>query len=820
MGQGAVGSCKGCFSLDFSGRAAVENSAQSSSSSAEVPDLLVVRGFEGLAGPPIPGDAKAVVTVVSRQGTPEGHVAPMSSTAQKLGGRKRPSLKIVPTTIPVSDVFSEVSPAALTPNARKTKRLNTTGLAAEYRIRFMNFNMANSSFYNSLNELQGPGGRGLFESAMREPFSDGRAVDIFHTTLVETRLSIGDWVEEYRKRNRNHRLNALIAQNARREGAQKTGSRMRRVAERIGASYNGNLKSLLAFSTEDFEQDTQAGLFGRLTEAKIGGIPVPNPKKAFMGKVLQALPHNGCSDPGIRFCFISAHFPMARLAAAMEKAPSDDRDVLTECKICYAKTLRKILYKACNRGLIDNKTVLVVQGDLNSRTVLENGEARDVLLEVLNDENMQAALVHELPIPIGQWHEPVEFDACEELPVTYKFHEQGGGGNEGLTLGQILLDADVDEVFRTMSEPPSPPSPAPPKRRPSFFRRSQSAGLEEKKESEEKKDVRRSRSFGFEEKKTAEEQKSVEGDDAWPRRNRKSVISAADSVSSTGTKKDSVTSSAGVSIASLNNSESTSGGAVVRTVSTASKIARRTNRFSTYGNMAPYNGVYMRTMANLGEEKLEELGVAFKKESFRPYRFPSSTDRVIYWAPDSLDERLSWRFPQGGYEVNYSQLGSDHRPVALEAVLCVATSLPAPQTNGATSPPASPGNGTPTEGGKRTKRRTSKENFEAAMRENPALNKNLMEIFMEDEVDSDPEPDAEQMSESNPSRCEGSHSQHWNLTADTTEKQPQLTHTVSRGSLGTDEDGERETTARQPKATSPTRRMSAQNEGGHFFSSK
>ncbi|CAE8604652.1 unnamed protein product, partial [Polarella glacialis] len=41
-------------------------------------------------------------------------------------------------------------------------------------------------------------------------------------------------------------------------------------------------------------------------------------------------------------------------------------------------------------------------------------------------------------------------------------------------------------------------------------------------------------------------------------------------------------------------------------------------------------------------------------------------------APDELHERMSWDILQGGYSVNHGQLGSDHKPVCLEAVLRIA----------------------------------------------------------------------------------------------------------------------------------------------------
>lgn len=233
----------------------------------------------------------------------------------------------------------------------------------------------------------------------------------------------------------------------------------------------------------------------------------------------------------------------------------------------------------------------------------------------------------------------------------------------------------------------------------------------------------------------------------------------------------------------------------------------------SYKSQTPNSGIYGRTMANLGEQKLEELGVAFKsQEKFRAYRFPASADRVIYWAPDALEQRLSWQFPRGGYEVNYSQLGSDHRPVTLEAVLRVSTDPHAPEANCDAQPAAYvscvdsqlPGSfqERPSWSGDKSAPGTqatvtapcepeafaaqasngsrpsfiwpspTREEFEDALRTNPTLRANFAEISMEDGCDSDPDPDA---AESEPydatDSCQSdspvrAHSRHWTANSD------------------------------------------------------
>merc|ERR1712176_806164 len=75
-------------------------------------------------------------------------------------------------------------------------------------------------------------------------------------------------------------------------------------------------------------------------------------------------------------------------------------------------------------------------GDLNSRTVFDDGVAKDVLLEVLNDPEFLAAINLELPLPLGRWREIVPYGDIRQMPVTYKLTQDAG--TVGLTLGDIL----------------------------------------------------------------------------------------------------------------------------------------------------------------------------------------------------------------------------------------------------------------------------------------------------------------------------------------------------------------------------------------------
>eukprot|EP00930_Biecheleria_cincta_P037871 TRINITY_DN26020_c0_g1_i1.p1 TRINITY_DN26020_c0_g1~~TRINITY_DN26020_c0_g1_i1.p1 ORF type:complete len:556 (-),score=98.03 TRINITY_DN26020_c0_g1_i1:107-1774(-) len=440
---------------------------------------------------------------------------------------------------------------------------------AEYRIRFYLYNMANNSNFSSIDELQGPAGKGSFRDSLQSAFADGKVMDLCFATLVETRLSMTDWVLEYMSKNRDFRLDSMIPLNARREGSRNTRSRMRSIAEGLAASYNGNLKSVLAWCSDEFKEDKEGEVFGRLTERTIGGVPLPNPKKAFMGRSLIAQ-----QGEGIRLCFVGAHFPIQKMAAALE----DSADPLYGAKIALAKTLRRILQKASRRNLADERTIIFVQGDLNSRTVLQGEEVHDALLELLRDDEMQAAIQHQFDLPPGRFRELVTVRSVHDLPVTYKFLEN-----------QVCKATDGS---------------------------------------------------------TADARSFTIGDVIGIARQRDTFAEAPTDAA--------------------NSPKSPS-----------SSFARR--------RCFTDSGLYKRTMDTLGTEQLDTWGVVFKQNAFRAFRFPACADRVIYWAPDALSDRISWEFPCGGYEVNHGQLGSDHRPVSVEAIMRIA---PVPLTESKKLSPA------------------------------------------------------------------------------------------------------------------------------------
>merc|ERR1719188_518395 len=176
----------------------------------------------------------------------------------------------------------------------------------------------------------------------------------------------------------------------------------------MAGAYNGNLKSFLAFAGSRFEEDANGLLFGRLTEARVAGVPVPNPKKAFVGRSIVERPGEGTG--GVRFCFLGVHFPVAKLAAALEDCAIDQ---LHGAKVALARSLRKVLRKAGRSGVADKRTILFVQGDLNSRTVLR-GETAENQYGVSLERSAGVGLGLELNDAPG----PSSFTRCGYLLVT------------------------------------------------------------------------------------------------------------------------------------------------------------------------------------------------------------------------------------------------------------------------------------------------------------------------------------------------------------------------------------------------------------------
>lgn len=297
------------------------------------------------------------------------------------------------------------------------------------RMRFYNFNMANSAAFEGLHHLQGTTGRCL-EDWIQEPFSDGQSCDAVFLTFTETRLALGPWVREYRN-NPNSKLDCATYQNSVKEAEMTNDMPWSGMLDGVAEKYNGNLKTLLLFSRARFRRDPDMQpLFGRLTDKRIGGMALPNPKKAFMGRSLLS------RQDALHICFAGAHFPIAEMAAVLDQIGG-----LESAKVIMARTLRKVLRNAFRRGILSDNSLLVVQGDLNSRTVLgPKGQVKDILQEVISDPHIQAAIRNGVPVAEGDWFEPCGGTNALKLPVTYKFNSEVGAHFKGTDGSALSLE--------------------------------------------------------------------------------------------------------------------------------------------------------------------------------------------------------------------------------------------------------------------------------------------------------------------------------------------------------------------------------------------
>jgi len=554
---------------------------------------------------------------------------------------------------------------------------------AEFRLRFFNFNMGNNSNYSHVKDLQGPGGRGSFVDTLRDPLADGGEADIVFVTLVETRVNLSEWSQQYSGQQEDG-LDTLLVQNARREGKHYSRSRVRGWVETLAASYNGNLKSMLAFADSSFKEDTCSQLFGRLIEARVAGVPVPNPKKAFIGRSIRKC----VDDIGVRFTFVSSHFPVTKLAAALEDKAIDQ---LHGAKVALARSLRKVLRKATTQGIADGNTILFLQGDLNSRTVLrheaEENEYKVTLvrlktkrlgLELGFDDATSyrggAALLvtHVRGGVVDQWNQEHPSEQVRVGDVVVEVNGIRGDNDVGEhmmkqfkesqhielrlhrkvsdVLLEVLRDDDMQEAIQhELGLPPG--------------RWHEIAHYEIVHDLPV--------TYKFLDHVACGSSASSVGSPSCRAGGRNSGLAGPEQLPFPLTVGD---------IISCQSMARAASGVIDDTTfddpdspTRSKKPTRNASQDEVHNKAGPQgNELYRAHLTNMGEKKLAEYGLVYKKNDFRAFRFPACADRVLFWAADTLSDRMSFELPQEGYEVNHSQLGSDHRPVTLEVVLQIA----------------------------------------------------------------------------------------------------------------------------------------------------
>uniref|UniRef100_A0A7S1AJU7 Endonuclease/exonuclease/phosphatase domain-containing protein n=1 Tax=Noctiluca scintillans TaxID=2966 RepID=A0A7S1AJU7_NOCSC len=437
--------------------------------------------------------------------------------------------------------------------------------------------MGNSATSEALDELRGVHGSGDLQQVLTEPLADDGPVDLAFMSFEE----IPSHVEAFQSRQK-HPLDQCVNMDSGKymasgEESAMTGSTgmvqlltgLNRIFatedQQLATKYIGNLEAQVAWNSNVFEQDEDGELFGLIPEPTLIGSLLPNPKKSFVGRSFLLM-------GDLRICFVAAHFPMNDIRYALE---DPENDPLGTSMQVLGRTLRSILATASERNIADERTIIFVQGDLNSRTVLEEGAdgpvVADVLHSLLSSDEVQASITADLDMPEGRWYEAVDHPSALHLPVTYKFHEE--------------IEEDCE------------------------FKMSSCSNFDKK--------------GGLQQRFTiGDVLEAARGE--CPLEAEHSAPELSEGSSETGAKKP-----------------------------------------------KPLD-IYARTLMKVPPERLHNWGVAFKEKHAKPYHFPSSADRIIYWAPKALADRLTLTLPEGGYVVNHAQGGSDHRPVSLEVVLKVA----------------------------------------------------------------------------------------------------------------------------------------------------
>lgn len=301
------------------------------------------------------------------------------------------------------------------------------------RLRFFNFNMANMAALDPF--------VGMLGQFLAKPFADAKKVDATFVALTEARFKMRDFVQDqlgdWRHNVPASGMDTLLHRDALKKNPTASWNPFTWCRKKVVQHCVGNVKTVLGFRKETFKkEDRDDQLFGTFTL---------NPEKAFLGTSI-------VREDGLRLCFFGTHFPMQRLQSVLVSNKIDGSEKLMAAKIEYARVLREVLCRAAAWDFGHN-TVIFVQGDLNSRTVFDfhevGSQAKDVLLEVLKDTALMAAMTSDLNLPKGRWHEVVPFSGVNEMPVTYKVDPKVCVQRQ-ITVGDIL-----NRVHDPAQPPPS-----------------------------------------------------------------------------------------------------------------------------------------------------------------------------------------------------------------------------------------------------------------------------------------------------------------------------------------------------------------------------
>lgn len=314
---------------------------------------------------------------------------------------------------------------------------------------------------------------------------------------------------------------------------------------KVADKFGGDLKTVLLCRHEF--KEVEGGKVFCSYDGSSQGVSKGNPMKSFLGQSFDM------TNMPVRFIFLGTHFPMSKLGELMQDTTRSEDDLLQKMKCSVARLLQKILRHLMQRELLHKNTIVLLQGDLNSRCIRHEGKYVDLLTETLQDVRLQQFIASDLPPELqGEWREVVNEQDTGNLPVTYRFD-------------QALSPSDLGNTSRLSLN-------------------------------------------------------QVYGGSAWS-----------------------------IEAGSMQESEMT--------------YAQVLDRLRAHGTLEEW-GLYSPKHSSQVD------GNSAGSSKFKPSRLPACTERVLFYAPGNMLDSCKWETLRG-YEVNYAQTGSDHKPVFLEATLTI-----------------------------------------------------------------------------------------------------------------------------------------------------
>jgi len=248
------------------------------------------------------------------------------------------------------------------------------------------------------------------------------SVDCVFGTLCETQFPLDEYTDA--KFQGGAEFHSASASQCLKKGHEGNATHMQAMKGRVAEKVSGDLKTFtLCRSTfTEFPDGKVFCSYDESSQAKVKG----NPMKSFIGRVFTA------ASGTLRFVLLGTHFPMQKVASLMEDTTKTEHELLQKMKSLVARLLQKILCHLSEKDLINSRTMVILQGDLNSRCISRDGKYMDLLWETLQDSRLQSFICRDLPEDLhGAWREVVDVPDPDDLPVTYRFAQDktavGGG---------------------------------------------------------------------------------------------------------------------------------------------------------------------------------------------------------------------------------------------------------------------------------------------------------------------------------------------------------------------------------------------------------